>query len=252
MQKWAIVTGAGTGIGRALSIELANKRNFHILAVGRRLSKLRETRANNPEKIHIIGADVSREEDREKIARALPQNIHLQFLIHNAAVLEPVKPLSEISLEEWRGHFAVNLEAPVFLTQKLLPRLKKGSRILHISSGAARHAYAGWGAYCSSKAALYMVYQVLNQELNEKGIFVGSVRPGVVDTPMQNQLRKTKREVFPAIDRFLQLKEEGKLIPPEKVAEFIADVLIKTDDREFSEQEWDYREQFQRFAENGS
>ncbi len=241
MSNWAIVTGAGSGIGRALSVELARSYGLHVLAVGRHLTTLQETQKLFPDFIEPLAADVSRDEDRAKIARRMSGE-NIRFVIHNAAVLQPVKPLKDVSLEAWRAHFAINVEGPLFLTQKLLPLLAKGSRILHISSGAAHHAYAGWGAYCTSKAALYMLYQVLNLELHEQGIFVGSVRPGVVDTPMQDQVRQASKDVFPALDRFIQLRKEGKLFAPERVAKFIGKLLTATTDETFISREWDIRE----------
>ncbi len=241
MSTWAIITGAGSGIGRALSVELARNYGLHILAVGRHLTTLQQTQKFSPEFIEALAADVSKDEDRAKIARRMSDE-NIRFVVHNAAVLQPVKPLKDISLTEWRAHFAINVEGPLFLTQQLLPFLKKGSRILHISSGAAHHAYAGWGAYCTSKAALYMIYQVLNLELQERGILVGSVRPGVVDTPMQDQVRQASREVFPALDRFVQLRKEGKLFAPERVAKFIGKLLTATADETYTSQEWDIRE----------
>ncbi|WP_456443069.1 SDR family NAD(P)-dependent oxidoreductase, partial [Caldithrix abyssi] len=166
----------------------------------------------------------------------------LNFLIHNAAQLQPVKALKSVTLNEWRQHFAVNVEAPLFLTQALLPFLSKGARVLHISSGAAHHAYAGWGAYCTSKAALHMLYQVWNKELNTAEIYVGSLRPGVVNTPMQDEVRLARKEDFPALERFIQLKQEGKLLAPEIVARFICRVLMDTESTQFIEREWDIRE----------
>ena len=240
--KWAVVTGAGSGIGRALTITLANAHGFKILAVGRREEKLKETQRHNPRQIVILTADVSKEEGRQKIGQKVAKIGSIDFLIHNAAQLQPVKSLKSVGLDEWRQHFAVNVEGPLFLTQKLLPFLKQGSRILHIGSGAAHHAYAGWGAYCTSKAALYMLYQVWKKELAGEGILVGSLRPGVVNTPMQDQVRQADKKEFPALDRFVQLKEEGKLIAPEITARFICHVLLDTNAEQFTEQEWDIRQ----------
>jgi len=240
--KWALVTGAGSGIGQAISVELADKHQVKVLAVGRTLSKLQQTKAYNPQKIEILSADVASEEGRQAISTFVKKIERLDYLIHNAAQLQPVKPLREVGLSEWRQHFAVNVEGPLFLTQKLLPYLAEQARILHISSGAAHHAYAGWGAYCTSKAALHMLYQVWNKELNARNIFVGSVRPGVVNTPMQDQVREARKEDFPALDRFIQLKQEGKLFDPPLVAQFIAKLLLQTSNEQFIEKEWDIRE----------
>jgi NAD(P)-dependent dehydrogenase (short-subunit alcohol dehydrogenase family) len=144
-----------------------------------------------------------------------------------------------MELAEWRDHQAINVEGPLFLTKTLLDYLR-GGRILHISSGAAHHAYQGWGAYCTSKAALYMIYLTLREELKKYNIQVGSVRPGVVDTPMQDEVRKAKVENFPALSRFVDLKNEDKLFNPQAVADFIYKILTESNDQQFSEEEWDF------------
>ncbi|APF19140.1 short-chain dehydrogenase/reductase SDR [Caldithrix abyssi DSM 13497] len=241
-KRIALVTGAGSGIGQALAVCLANEYSVSVLAVGRRLSKLEQTQKQNPQRISILAADVSTEQGRALIRARVEKDGALNFLIHNAAQLQPVKALKAVTLNEWRQHFAVNVEAPLFLTQELLPFLRKGARVLHISSGAAHHAYAGWGAYCTSKAALHMLYQVWNKELNAAEIYVGSLRPGVVNTPMQDEVRLARKEDFPALERFIQLKQEGKLLAPEIVARFICRVLMDTESTQFIEREWDIRE----------
>ena len=246
MVHWAIVTGAGSGIGQALCAELAKTYEMRVLAIGRHLQTLKQTQILAPEAIEPFVADVSRTEGREKIVRRMSEQ-SIRFVVHNAAVLQPVKALSLITLDEWRTHFAINVEGPLFLTQKLLPHLHKGSRILHISSGAAHHAYAGWGAYCTSKSALHMLYLVWNMELKDRGILVGSVRPGVVETPRQDQGRQARKEIFPALDRFVKLQAEGKLLPPQTAAKFIAWVLTHTDDEQFVGQEWDIDEHGKNF-----
>ncbi len=242
MNKLSIITGAGTGIGRALAVHLAEERKLKVLGVGRRIDKLMETQEYSPEQIDILAADVGSENGRQQILEAVPENYDVQFLVHNAAVLGPVKPLMEFSIQEWREHMAINVEGPMFLTQKLMPILK-GGRILHISSGAAHHGYSGWGAYCTSKAALFSIYEVLREELNQHNILIGSVRPGVVNTPMQDEVRTSSEKVFPMLPRFINLKKENQLIDPQKVAEFLGYLLIDTGNQEFSDKEWDFRDQ---------
>ncbi|WP_290650772.1 SDR family NAD(P)-dependent oxidoreductase, partial [Aquisalimonas sp.] len=133
-------------------------------------------------------------------------------------------------------------EAPLFLTQALLDRLQGGGRVLHISSGAAHHGYAGWGSYCASKAALHMIYQVLREELQDRGIAVGSVRPGVVDTPMQALVREQPPERFPMVQRFLDLHATGQLEDPQDVARFTAWLLLDVDETAYSAEEWSFTE----------
>ena len=167
-------------------------------------------------------------------------------LVHNAAVLEPVGPLAQVTPQDWRTHMAVNLDAPLFLTQALLPCLA-GGRVLMISSGAAHRSIAGWGPYCTSKAALFMLGRVLGEELGHQRVRVGSLRPGVVDTPMQGLIRSQSPERFPQVAQFRALKSEGRLNDPEAVGLFAAAVLLRTGDAEFGAQEWDYSEHASRF-----
>ncbi len=238
-REWAVITGAGTGIGRALAIQLAGK-GWPVLGVGRREEPLRETMSAHPDRIRIVVADVSSDLDRRAyIPLEIPKEDQVGILVHNAAMLLPVMPLKDMDRVAWRTHMATNLDGPLFLTRALLPRMTRGSRILHVSSGAAHEAYRGWGAYCTSKAALNMVYRVLALELEPYGIRVGSVRPGVVDTPMQDQVREAPESVFPDLPRFSALKENGDLQSPERVARFLAWLLTETEDEEFSAREWD-------------
>ena len=106
-------------------------------------------------------------------------------MIHNAGILGPIGSLEGVTEDRWRETFGVNVEAPLFLTQKLLRTkdskmgfdlIAPGARILQVGSGAAHHAIGGWTTYCSSKAAMHMLYQCLRDELKPQGVLVGSVR----------------------------------------------------------------------------
>ena len=242
MKELAIITGGGTGIGKALALELAGNQQMDVMIVGRRKEPLQETVALHKNKISFCTANVATVEGRNKILGAIENDVVVKYLVHNAAVLHPVKRIEQLSLEEWRNHQAINVEAPLFLTQTLLSKMNY-SRILNISSGAAHRALAGWAAYCSSKAALYMLYMVMNAEFKNKNILVGSVRPGVVNTPMQSLLRQSDPIDFPDLPLFIQYNEKGKLIPVEIVAQFLRYILMKTDDSQFIDKEWDiYRD----------
>ena len=241
MKKTALITGAGTGIGRALS-EFLIEAGLQVIAVGRRPQPLEPLRASHPDAVVAVSADVGTEAGRLAIAEAVAGAV-LNLLVHNAAVLEPAGPLAEMSLEAWREHQAINLEGPLFLTQALLPRLESGSRILHISSGAAHTAIQGWAAYCMSKTALHMGYQCWRNELQARGVLVGSVRPGVVDTPMQEAIRDFDETAFPLVEKFRAFKADGELEPPERVACFLGWLLLKAPEATFTAQELDIRDE---------
>jgi benzil reductase ((S)-benzoin forming) len=234
MKELVVVTGGGTGLGRAVALELG-RRGYPLLVVGRRAEPLAETRRLAETPCDVVAADAATEAGRAAVAAAVGDR-RVGGLVHNAAVLTPVGPLAEVPLEGWREAIQVNLEAPLYLTQALLPRLG-GGRILHISSGAAHYPLAGWGAYCVSKAALFMLYRMLNAERDD--IAVGSVRPGIVDTPMQALIRAQDQSRFPAVERFRRLKREGQLRSPEEVASFIGWLLTETTADAFAADEWD-------------
>lgn len=238
MKTFAVVTGSSTGIGAALAIDLANK-GFDVLAIARSEHDLQTLKKNNPEKIHIVAADVGTLDDRLKIKNALPNNCKIKFLVHNAAISLPTDLLENISLEDWRYNMAVNLEAPLFLTQMLLPFLKDG-RILHLSTGAAYRAVTPFGCYCITKAALLMLTKVLKDELKTYNIAVGSAMPGVVDTKSQQIARSLNVEKFPIAKMFQQLKAENKLAAPKETASFLSWLLIETNTSQFEEKDWDY------------
>jgi benzil reductase ((S)-benzoin forming) len=238
--KWSIITGAGTGIGRALALELVAQ-GWRVLAVGRREALLQELAEQTSGAVKALAADVADPSTGARIEQALGEG-SLELLVHNAAVLEPSGPLEAISREAFREHVAINLEAPLFLTQALLPRLVPESRVLHISSGAAHRNLPGWGPYCTSKAALYQLYRCLREELAPRRVHVGSARPGVVDTPMQEHIRGLSEERFPDVNMFRQLKAEGQLTSSEDAARFLSWLLLKTDPEYFTEREYDIRE----------
>lgn len=235
----AVITGASSGIGEALAKRLA-RAGRGVVAVARRADPLNALAHEYPI-IRACPADVADLAGRNAIATAVG-NEPVAMLIHNAGVLEPVGPLAEQPLEALTKALSINLEAPIALTQTLLNRMPAGARVLHISSGAAHRALPGWGAYCISKAGLHMAYQILSQELRARDIAVGSLRPGVVDTPMQALIRAQTEADFPAVERFRALKAMGELTSPEAAAEFIDTVLGIPDDERFRAEEWDIRE----------
>lgn len=229
-----VVTGGGSGIGRALAHSLA-MRGKKVLIIGRRLDALKDT-ASVSSLISVCSADVASREGREAILAHLPDNSPLEGLIHNAGIIEPVSLLGTIDEDAWKKTLATNLDAPLFLSQLLLPRLAEG-RVLHIGSGVAHFPVAGWAAYCVSKAALFMLTQCW--QLESTNTAFASVMPGIIDTDMQAFIRQCafmdneKREFFKTLER------EGRLIKPETVALFLSWLLLDLDKASYVSREWD-------------
>ncbi|KTC86318.1 SDR family NAD(P)-dependent oxidoreductase [Legionella brunensis] len=229
-----VVTGGGSGIGRALAQVLA-KRGKKVLVVGRREELLKETAAFSP-LISFFCADISTDEGRQKLATLLQPAISIEGLIHNAGTIEPIAPIANIDESSWQQTLATNLNAPLFLTQLLLSKLKHG-RVLHIGSGAAYFPVTGWAAYCVSKAALSMLTRCW--QLESPNVAFASVMPGIIDTDMQALIRGAQFMDEEKRHFFHVLKAEGRLLTTETVALFLNWLLLELDKEQFISKEWD-------------
>lgn len=237
MSKVALITGGGSGLGREMAKKLSEE-DIVVYIIGRRSEKLHETVRLSSGKVIPIIADVSTDKGRKTIHQNLKEQ-PISYLIHNAGIANPLKSLLEVRVDEWKQIYATNVEAPLFLTQLLINNFRKGSRIIHISSGLAHRSMPGVGAYCSSKAALYSIYETFKLELSEIGILMGSVRPGAVETEMQETLRDPSlKSKFLSHDFFIGIKEQGVLISAQESSDKIINILLNSSDRQFIAEEW--------------
>ncbi|STX29553.1 yueD sepiapterin reductase [Legionella beliardensis] len=232
-----IITGGGSGIGRALAHILADQ-GYSVLIAGRREQALIET-ASYSSLISICCADVANAEGRQAILSSLNDKPTLKGLIHNAGVIDPIAPVTAITETAWQQTLATNLNAPLFLTQLLLDKLQ-GGRVLTIGSGAAYFPVAGWATYCVSKAALVMLTRCWQLECNT--VAFASVKPGIIDTDMQALIRQSESMDEEKIQFFKTLKAENRLIQPSTVALFLSWLLLKVNQDEYSAAEWDIYE----------
>jgi len=237
MTKTIVITGASSGIGRALAEHFASI-NFQVVAIARRKEKLDELEALYPNHITSVVADITKAEDRVKIQNALRPNDSGIYLVHNAGIATP-KKLSELTEEEWDEHYLVNTKAPIFLTKLLLPNLINGGRVLNVSTGLAHKSLAAMSAYGISKSALYMWKEYSNAEFNEQGILFASAMPGVVDTPIQRAMRSYDPSHFPAVHVFQGFFQRGELLKAETAAKFLSWLLLSVDDESFIKDDWD-------------
>jgi NAD(P)-dependent dehydrogenase (short-subunit alcohol dehydrogenase family) len=180
----ALLTGASRGLGRALAIAL-NGRGWHLVVDGRDADRLARTVADlpRPDLVTAVPGDVADARHRADLAAAAGP--HLDLLVNNASDLgpSPLPGLADLRPEQLERVLAVNTVAPLAVVQAVLPALRSaGGRILNVSSDAAVEAYAGWGGYGASKAALDQLTAVLAVEHPELRIF--AVDPGDMATDM--------------------------------------------------------------------
>lgn len=229
-----IITGGGSGIGRALAIALA-QRGQSVIITGRRVEALQQTAAQD-DHISYIQADVSHEEGRDVLIDYLGRFKQFSGLIHNAGTIDPIASMTDITLTQFRQAMATNVEAPLRLSQTLLPKLN-GGRVLHIGSGAAYFPVKGWATYCTSKAALSMLTQSWQLECSDPAF--ASVMPGIIDTPMQAEIRQSSVMDPDKLSFFKELKDSNRLLSPSTVALFLTWLLLDVDANTYVSKEWD-------------
>ena len=233
-KKTILITGGGSGIGQAVSHQLAQN-GWQVFIVGRNQEKLTQSAAAYPQNITSIQADLENLESYQMIAEKI-NTPHLDCLIHNAAITDPMQSINTVDLIEFEKIMRINVTACLGLTQALLPKLED-SRVLFISSGAAMQPLYEWSPYCISKAALKMLKMCFQSELRK--IAFADVRPGVVDTPMVQHIMEGS---FKGVDRFRALSEKNKLIAPETVGQFLVWILTETSLSDYQKKSWDIYE----------
>ncbi|HBY93804.1 MAG TPA: short-chain dehydrogenase, partial [Chloroflexi bacterium] len=160
--------------------------------------------------------------------RTLEEFGRLDGLVNNAGVLEPIARLAEADPAAFRWAFDVNLYGLLYTAQAALPALRAtGGRIVNVSTSAAVRAYAGWGAYCTSKAAAFMLTRIM--ALEEPRVVVVAFNPGATDTGMQALVRREGQAAMSAerYEYLTRLKREGRLPPPERPGRALAWVVLR-------------------------
>ncbi len=221
--KSVIVTGAGSGIGKATA-ERFLKEGWAVIALGRRIEPLKKLQTTerclayscdltDPEQVTKFAADLSTMPAHSPFA---PQN--LRALINNAGIFTRQSFL-ETDEQKWQEQFAANFFAPVRLTKAVLPFISQGGSIVNVSSTLGLKPVAGTAAYSAAKAALINWTQTLALEMAPLLIRVNCVCPGIVDTPIHAfHEAKDKQEI---LDSLKNLQPLGRVGKPEEVAHSI-------------------------------
>jgi NAD(P)-dependent dehydrogenase (short-subunit alcohol dehydrogenase family) len=189
-----LITGASSGLGRALAIECA-RAGAGVILSGRNQSKLERvydeiTAMGAPQPaIATLDLAAATAVDYDNLAKTIDGEFgKLDGLVHAAGLLGDRTPLEQYDVPTWCKVLHVNLTAPFILTQVLLPNLRKSAdaSVIFVSSGVVKNPRPFWGAYAVAKSGLESVRNMLSQELEgEPNIRVNSVNPGRMRTAMR-------------------------------------------------------------------
>ncbi|MFV8570658.1 YciK family oxidoreductase [Marinobacter sp. SBS5] len=190
-----MVTGAGSGIGRAAAKAYA-AHGATVILVGRTLSRLEEVydeieAAGHPQPALVpMNFEGAAMKDYEELAMTIEENFgRLDGLLHNAGILGARSPVELYDPETWNKVMQVNATAPFMLSRAMIPLLRQSdaASMIFTSSGVGRQARAYWGAYAVSKFAIEGLSQLLADELDDErnNIRVNSLNPGATRTGMR-------------------------------------------------------------------
>lgn len=222
----ALVTGAGRGIGRSAALALAQAGAAVVLA------------SRSADELHSVADEIKHQDGK---GLAIPIDVsdasqvdyllvlalrafgRIDILVNNAALVQPLGKVWETSPTAWQKLIAVNVIGPYLCARAVLPQmLERGSgRIINLSSAAAELNLEGASAYNTSKAALERFSGTLAVEVERTGVVVTTFRPGLVDTPMQADIRRTPAHLFPKVTIWEKYQQEGQLRPPTEAAQAI-------------------------------
>ena len=205
-----VVTGASSGIGRAIALALASAGGT-VLAVARRQREL-EAVATGVGQLEAHVADLVVDEQVDDLAATvLGRHGGVDILVHSAGTFSPGR-LETASVDDLDGQYAANVRAPYVLTQALLPALRANrGQIVFINSTAGLTASANVAQYAATKHALRAIADSLRDEVNREGIRVVSVYPGRTATPLQARLHALEgKDYLP--DRLAQPEDVASVV----------------------------------------
>jgi benzil reductase ((S)-benzoin forming) len=225
----AIVTGHSRGFGEGIAAALL-ERDIPVLGVSRRANETLATRHGRrleEEQLDLTDADATTAWLQRGTMQQFVYDARTALLVNNAGLLQPIGPLQDQdAMDVWRT-ISVNVGAALSLSAAFVQATERCDerRILHVSSGAGRKAYAGWSVYCATKAALDHHARAVALDHTPK-LRVCSLAPGVIDTEMQGEIRATTSDRFPEKERFVAMKREGQLRDPVRVGEMAVELLL--------------------------
>ncbi len=188
--KTALITGATSGIGKATAIEFA-KHNINLILCGRRQDRLTtlQDKLNEQVNVHTLCFDVRDKEQVFKKINSLPTEFSsVDILINNAGNAHGLSPIQTGSIDDWDAMLDINVKGLLYVSKAIIPKMITNSagHIINIGSIAGKEVYPNGNVYCASKHAVDAINKSMQIDLNQYGIRVGAIHPGLVETEFSN------------------------------------------------------------------
>jgi len=219
------ISGTSRGIGKALAEEILKNDNNYVIGFAR-------SNSIRHKHFEFIEIDLIRPEKVMEFRFIPIMDAERITLVNNAGMIGQVEHVGLIDNQSITDVFHLNLNSPTILMNNFVKAYQTfpcPKVVLNISSGASKMPVESWGAYCASKSALDMFTSVsaLEQEkmMQNYPVRFFSIAPGIVDTMMQDEIRKIDRVSFSEVDKFIWYKSENKLAKPEDIAKKLMQVI---------------------------
>ena len=186
MNKIALITGATSGIGRATAEEFA-KHGIKLILCGRRQDRLEtiSKALNKITDVHILNFDVRDREAVKSAIESIPEEFSsVDILINNAGNAHGLDTIQDGTIDDWDAMMDGNVKGLLYVSKFIIPDLirKKSGHIINIGSSAGKEVYPKGNVYCASKHAVLAITEGMRIDLNEYGIKVSAINPGLVET----------------------------------------------------------------------
>jgi len=225
--KTALITGATSGIGKALSYSLA-KQGVSLILTGRRAQRLKEIKQDLEKKYKIkvltLTFDISKKEEALKELKKNKTALSkVDYLINNAGGAHGSDPFDKATLEDFETMIDTNIKGLIYITHFMIPFFKKNGQghIINLGSVAGKWVYPNGSVYCATKHAVRVISEGLRIDLNGTNIRVSDIEPGMVETEFS--LVRFKNDKVKA----KKIYEGMKPLSPEDIAECIAWTLSR-------------------------
>jgi 3-hydroxy acid dehydrogenase / malonic semialdehyde reductase len=196
--KTALITGATSGIGRATARYFANN-NFRLIICGRREDRLTELQDefSHLVPVHTLLFDVRKKKEVAKAIASIPPDfLNIDVLVNNAGNAHGLDPIENGDEEDWDAMIDINIKGLLYVSKEIIPGMveRRSGHIINIGSIAGKEVYTNGNVYCATKHAVDALNHGMRMDLNQYGIRVGAVNPGMVNTEFSEVRFKGDRE----------------------------------------------------------
>lgn len=198
MKKTVLITGATSGIGRATARLLAQHK-YRLIICGRREDRLAELQDEFSAltEVQTLNFDVRTKKAVAKAIASLPADfINIDVLINNAGNAHGLDPIEKGDVDDWDNMIDINVKGLLYVSKEVIPGMveRRSGHIINIGSIAGKEVYSNGNVYCATKHAVDAINQGMRMDLNQYGIRVGAINPGMVDTEFSEVRFKGDRE----------------------------------------------------------